>query len=82
MAFRLICHMTQNIFLNILGGYPRWGGGGAQDAPPPPNFGSKYENISHNQCPCRKSASYLIWCGHAPLSKTVTKKDFPVIFSC
>ena len=38
MGFRLICHMTQNIFfLNILGGYPLWW---FQSAPPPPNFGS------------------------------------------
>ena len=64
-------------FFNFWGGYPPGGGHGST----PANFGSWYENISQNQCPCRKSAFYLIRCGHAPLKKNSYKKnDFPVIF--
>ena len=78
MGFRLICHMTQNIFFQFLGWWSPWGG---SRMPPSPNFGSYYGNISQNQCPCRISASYLIRCGHAPLNKTVNKKSIFRSFS-
>ena len=58
----------------ILGWLPPPGGRGHVSSPA--NFGSWYENISQNQYPWRKSASYLIRCGHAPLKKTVIKKRF------
>ena len=57
---------------------PHWGGGHMSS---PANFDSWYENLSQNQCRCRKSASYLIWCGHAPLKKTVIKKTIFRSFS-
>ena len=34
MGFQLICHMTQNIFFNILGGYPPWGVPGCPPSAP------------------------------------------------
>ena len=64
-------HDPERVFLIFGVVTPPLGGGHMSS---PANFDSWYENISQNQCRCRKTASYLIWCGHAPLKKTVIKK--------
>ena len=73
--FRILNHKTRpkTFIFNFSGSYPL---GGPECLPP-----WKYENIGQTQCPCRKSASYLIRCVHTPINKTVIKKTIYRSFS-
>ena len=59
MSHDPICFFVDSLVVNPPGG------GGVQSAPTS-KIGLNYENIGPNRCSCKKSASYLNWCGRAP----------------